>query len=353
MQHILFRVNAGVTSGLGHLMRCLALAQAASKNQFSAVFLLNSEGAKLSQNRQDWIGQVHVMPEFKTDIQEIEKISDCCINHNIDVIVIDGYHFSAEYRQQLASLNYPVVCFDDMNNAGNLYADLIINGASSANQLGYALNQPDTQLCLGDSFRVLRQEFCDLQSKPIEQREYLTIVMGGSDPANLIIPLFVSLERMGFSGKLLIISGAAYPFLTQLKNHLNHTKIKVEHLHDCQQIAKWFLQTRLAISAAGGSQFELHATATPSCLLTVADNQLEATKAAVLQGWCITEDFSAIVGHNETQQRVAKVVQRVVSLWSNEAALLNMQSRALASRDSRGAQRVIEQIQTLCIANKK
>ncbi|MEP4890008.1 MAG: UDP-2,4-diacetamido-2,4,6-trideoxy-beta-L-altropyranose hydrolase [Aliiglaciecola sp.] len=356
MPHILFRVNAGASSGLGHLMRCLALAQAMVKNQFTPIFMLNDEGANIARSRQDWVGEVIVVSESQAGTQEIEKIAEYSRCHPVAAIVLDGYDFSSLYRQQLAQLGYPVICFDDMNNSGHLHANLIINGSGSAHQLKYEDNQPHAQLCIGEAYRVLRQEFCELTELPFAQRQYLTIMMGGSDPANLTLPLLQCLQNKGFSGKLKVITGAAYPFLDELNKFIRTSKLDIQHLHDCQQIAQSFLQTRLAISAAGGSQFELQATATPSCLLTVADNQVGATQVAVKQAWCITEDFSVIAKGNENskmdenQKRtdVEDTIKSVLRLWGDDAALLKMHNQGLKSRDTNGAQRIIEKIQQLC-----
>ncbi|WP_342804697.1 UDP-2,4-diacetamido-2,4,6-trideoxy-beta-L-altropyranose hydrolase [Alteromonas sp. M12] len=348
MKHILFRVNAGVSSGLGHLMRCLALAQAAAKNQLTPVFMLNAEASKISNARQDWVGQTIVIPETTEDAQEIDLIAQFCRLNSVVAIVIDGYHFTSQYRQRLAQLDYPIICFDDMNNSGNLYADLIINGSGSAHQLKYDVNQPNTHLCIGESYRVLRQEFCEFKQQTFEQREYFTIIMGGSDPNNLTLPLLQCIEQKGFDGKLKVITGAAYPYLQELNKCIQVSELDIQHLHDCQQIAKSFLQTRLAISAAGGSQFELHATATPSCLVTVADNQLNATQAAVKQGWCIAEDFSKMQSDNEKLGLIEDVTARLLVLWSDDTRLLQMHNRALGSSDTNGSQRIIEKVKQLC-----
>jgi UDP-2,4-diacetamido-2,4,6-trideoxy-beta-L-altropyranose hydrolase len=348
MKQLLFRVNASTNIGLGHLMRCLALAQGAQINGLSPVFIVNSDAVKNS-DRQDWVGQMLTIPECHSPSQELDFIAEFCQTHDIVGIVIDGYHFNQDYRQRLAELDYPVICFDDMNNAGNLFADLIINGAANADKLEYHLNQPDAHLCLGERYRILRQEFLDMELIPVLERPYLSVIMGGSDPWNLTLPILQLFEKKGFDGKLQVITGADYPFLDKLQQFLQATNLDVKHVHDTQQIATCFLQTRFAISAAGGSQFELQATGTPSCLLTVADNQLGATKAAADLGWCITQDFTNIISAQDRQGQIERVLQRALDLWSTPQQLQEMHRQALITVNTKGTQLVVEQIKELCL----
>ncbi|GAC15199.1 UDP-2,4-diacetamido-2,4,6-trideoxy-beta-L-altropyranose hydrolase [Aliiglaciecola lipolytica] len=349
MQHILFRVNASIASGLGHLMRCLALAQAAVRSDLLVAFMLNRDALVISKQRLDWVGEVLEVPDNYTDEQEIAMFSEFCSQHAVVAVVIDGYQFSPQYRQKIANLSRPVVCFDDMNNSGNLFANLIINGSANAHQLGYQLNQPATRLCIGEKFRVLRQEFCDLTPLPISQRSMLTISLGGSDPANLTLPILQALEQQEFTNKVQVITGAAYPYLSELHLFLENTQLDFVHIHDCQNVAQCFLQSRFAISAAGGSQFELQATGTPSYLLVVAENQLNATQVATQQGGSLAESFVKVKNKQEQHALVKTIVTRTLALWKDIDALEKMQWYLILNADTNGAKRIVEQIKELVL----
>ena len=101
---------------------------------------------------------------------------------------------------------------------------------------------------------------------------------------------------------------------------------------------------RLAIAAAGGSQFELAACLTPSVLLVVADNQVNATQQAATQGWC--ESWDARVKPDLTA-----LVSRIVSLWENDAELATMHQKAQAHAETQGALELLSCIARLEPAN--
>lgn len=339
MTRIVFRVNGSSQIGLGHLMRCQALAQAVliAKPNIELIFLVNWQAQQLCESRQDWVGSLHLIPDSLDEAEELQWLTDYIAKQNINAVVLDGYEFSTEYRKRLFASGAYVACFDDTNSHANLYCHLVINGATDADTLNYASTAPDATLCIGKDYRVMRQEFSQLSVIPIETRPYLTIVMGGSDPLNLTLPIINLLESINFDGRVQVITGAAYTNLNELKRKLAKTPLSVCHCHNSQNMAHRFSQSKLVVSAAGGSQFELQACGSPSILVVVADNQILATKEAAKQGWCQTFDV---------RQHADKEVltQTIRSLWNQPQMLQQMSHIAYQSADTKGAMRIAKRL---------
>lgn len=342
--NILFRVDAGSSIGMGHLMRCLALAQALKKFNIQPFFAVDKITLDLCESRRDWCGEILLLPEHIEAAAEASCIELMLMDKQIDALVLDGYQFTQAYRQRLSRLNCRLILFDDNNDTGELYADLVINGAENAPSLGYQQTAPTAHYCLGGQYRVLRQEFIQQASNRWQERQLLTLCMGGSDPKQLSLPLLKALEEQGFSSPICLITGDAYQELAKLQNFLMHSLMTVQHIHNCQNIAGMFSQSRLVVSAAGGTQFELAACKSPSILLVVADNQVNASLQASQQGWCEIFDLRSDVDFK-------LLAKKITELWANEQSLTTMHQQAEKHSEVEGAERVVRAIITLLQGN--
>lgn len=327
-------------------MRCLALAQALKKEGLDSVFLVNSEAEKICQSRNDWQGAIVVLPAHIHIDEELSFIANKCNDENAQVIVLDGYEFDHRYRANLKTLTIPVVCFDDsglnyQHPPQCLHADVIINGASHADDIDYQQENPTSRLCVGDKFRVLRDEFVNMKSSAIELRKRVTISMGGSDPLDFSKPILLALKNHKLDAKITLVTGAAYTYLDWLEEFKQQGILKFEHLHDCQNIANIFADSRWVISAAGGSQFELQSCGTPACLLVVADNQLAATTSAIKQGWCVSIDCRDAPDDLRKTQLAEQAVEHMLAALSDSTKLQEMSEKALLTADTLGAKRVV------------
>ncbi|WP_299074840.1 UDP-2,4-diacetamido-2,4,6-trideoxy-beta-L-altropyranose hydrolase [uncultured Paraglaciecola sp.] len=334
---VVIRTDASAEIGLGHLMRCLALAQALVAELVEVIFVLKSHSVPFCQSRHDWAGQVKVLPQDISQQNEISWMQQQCWFAQSQFVVLDGYQFDQHYRQQLAKASEKLVLFDDANLAGNLHADLIINGAQPLQADYYAKCAPNALLCVGERHRILRQEFYHQPCIAWPQRHSLTLIMGGSDPKNITLPLLHALDEQQANMPIRVIVGAGYADLPQLQAFIQRSGLSIQLLVDCQQIADIFSYSRLVVSAAGGSQYELLACATPAILLVVAANQQQATKRASEQGWCQSADISQ-------QANFALLAQHIINLWQNETALHKMHQHAQRLADTQGASRVLEKI---------
>ena len=339
---ILFRVDANTTMGMGHLLRCLALAQALVKkseqaqNSLKIVFVVKPVTESLCRTRSDWCGDILVLPEHLPQADEPAFLRDYCERQPVAALVLDGYQFDSHYRQNLSKIAVKHIVFDDNNDSGPLFADLVINGASNAEQLAYAVTAPQAALCVGSNYRLLRQEFNHAEFKlDWQRRSKLTLVMGGSDPRNFSLKILRHLEQQSFAAKITLATGGAYGHTNELKHFLMQSSLNIEHLQNCQAMAELFGQSLLVVSAAGGSQFELQAMFTPALLLVVAANQRNATAHAAKQGWCEAIDC-------ESNDNITLICQRLTDLWSQhqQLKLMHENSQFLAPHD--GTSKVAE-----------
>lgn len=326
---VCFRVDANSHIGVGHLMRCLALAQALDEQMVEVYFFIRQSTRENCLSRHDWVGRLCLIPDEIALEQEPQWIQQQALKQDASLLILDGYQFHPEYRQQLRALlqphTIPLVLYDDTNSdlcpKGLLHADVVVNTAPTAERLNYEATAPDAKLCLGSGFQLLRQEFYVQESVAWARRHSLTIVMGGSDVNNLTIPIIEALDAIDFPAPVRVLTGSAYPFAAELKRIIANSALAIQHLPNCQTVADVFSHSKLVLSSGGSSQFELLTCATPAILTVVADNQLPATIAAKQQGWCDMMDCRGISTTPNTKQHITGLVERVQALWQDAQQL--------------------------------
>lgn len=322
---LFFRVEGNEQIGLGHLMRCFALSQAAHNAQHEFVFICNQVTKNFLLSRHQWQGKVVVIDDShwtkpatvdyadKRNKLDIQLIIDCMLGFESQktpkhqqILVLDGYQFDHSYQEMLAKTNICFAYLDDINSFlgqdKQHVADVLINGAAAATALGYEKNAANSHLCLGPQYLLLRPEFLNVPLVPISNRDSLLICFGGADSLNHTLKILGALSELDFQSPVTVVTGAAYKGQQVLidsiqsawlnyDNKKQKISMPIHYVHDAQDMADIMSHSRLCVSAAGGTQFELMQCYTPSFLVVVADNQMPAATRSASEGWCYAVDW--------------------------------------------------------------
>lgn len=318
---LLFCTHGSQKSGIGHLMRCQALAQAAAEQCITSWFMTNAEAQPLIEQRHFWTGRV--IRAASQEIDLAKQIQETAARYSSIAIIIDGYDFSESLLQEVANSSVPLVLLDDILQPGYQYADIICNPAGGHLRDKYVGANPDAMLCLGSQYRLLRREFSSVEPLPLSARKSLTISMGGSDPAGLTLPILSKLTEVLPDAPFRVITGPGYEdaALLALKNFMANSECAIQHIHNCQDMTDVWNNARLAVVAAGGSQFELVACHTPAVLICMAENQRSASEQAMQQGWCRVSEVQDDINMDD-------FAVQIEALWREENALTDMQQNA-------------------------
>ncbi|WP_412972738.1 UDP-2,4-diacetamido-2,4,6-trideoxy-beta-L-altropyranose hydrolase [Glaciecola sp. MF2-115] len=347
---LFIRAEGNPSIGLGHIMRCYAFAETCQAFDIPVTFLCSLESSEFLKSRHGFTSAVINLDSSHCDshASNDDKQSEHDANTLLDsvpelaktdsVLLLDGYQFDYVYQSTLKNLGVKFAYFDDINafyqhdqnNVLQHQADIIINGAESAHSLHYEKNAQQSSLCIGNDYLLLRREFHYLSPTPLSQRHTLLINFGGADVNNYSTQLLLALDKAGFASPVRVVSGAAFKHLDSLEhclqNDLKASTMPVQHIHDAQEMASLMQHSRLAVCAAGGTQFELLACATPSILVVVAENQLPATQHAASQGWCDICEW-------QDQVDIDALVKQILALWQDESLIQSKYQRAVQELD--------------------
>ena len=268
--------------GLGHLMRCRALAEALIATGHRCDFIVAGLESALSQPFEAAGITIHRI-ELEHDRDAASTLSLANSLH-ADGLIVDGYHFTDPWRLALRRAGKPILAFAD-GPLRPLHADLLIDAASPRSDRPTELFGPD--------YVLLRRELAAAAKRPplpIAERCSILVTFGGSDPAALTVPTVTALHRLLPETPLTVVVGSATPRAATVASDLSmlgpwiDVRVAPPHMGDLMRTAG------LAISAAGGTVGELAAIGVPPVLAIVADNQVAGAAACAAAGWCTPID---------------------------------------------------------------
>ena len=261
---LFIRADGNPQIGLGHLVRCTALAHML-KEDFEITFICRDIPDAI----------VHELIDSGFDCTKIKEETEFFGRINTySIVVLDGYLFDTEYQRQIKAKGTMLVCIDDLHN-NEFVADLIINHTPGIIPMDYKA-QPYTQFALGIEYALLRPAFLEQAKKKrsIVSIQTVLICFGGSDPKNLTQEVLQSVIEFPQLKKIFVVTGSAY-FLTDSFKKLVASDTRIDHRHSLkeQQMIDIMLVSDLAIVPASGILFEVLAVGCIVLTGSYIDNQ--------------------------------------------------------------------------------
>lgn len=336
---MLVRTDASAAIGMGHAMRCLALAQALADVRGGRTrFLMADPPARfVARAARDGVEVAALDAPAGGEADAQATLAHARVA-GAGWIVIDGYQFDGAYQAALVDGGAHVLAFDDHAHASSYHADLVLNqnlGAVPGPYEGRALRG---RLLLGARYAVLRREFrawSEPPRTPPEVARNVLVTLGGSDPDDVSSRVLRALARVAEPLAVCALVGAANPHGAALERAAAACPHPVELMVDVLDVPRRMAWADLAVAGAGGSSWELARVGTPQIAIVLADNQRPAGAAlgehelAVSLGW--HADLS--------QEDLAAAVSGLVRDPARRAVLA---ARGRAAIDGRGGLRVLE-----------
>lgn len=366
MTRVLFRVDASLQIGSGHVQRCLTLAHALRQRGWECHFLsrlhpdnmlsiveqqgfttwsLPCSGMEAKAVRDQsinapqhaaWLGASQEEDARQT-ISIVEQIRP-------DWLVVDHYALDATWEQQLQALAPRILVIDDLADRQHSCRVLLDQNLGRKAQ-DYAGKVPAEALVLaGPTYALLRPEFRSLRERSLARRpnnklRSIFISMGGVDQANTTGRILTTLRQcpLDVETRITIVMGSRAPELTSVQEAASQlpwpTVVKV----DASNMAELMTEADLAIGAAGGSAWERCCLGLPSLLVVLAENQRPGAMALAHAG------ASRLIGD---ACDIDTHLPSAIGALENGAVLAEMAAKASSVTDGQGVERVVMAMET-------
>lgn len=337
---LIVRTDASVAMGIGHAVRCLALAQAWQDCGGEVVFATADTTPAIDQYlRSQNVGVIKlpVTPGSERDAIQLGQVAH---ERAARWVVIDGYHFSSNYQRVLKSTGLKVLFVDDIGKAYPYCADIILNQNPTASEQIYEEREPHTRLLLGLRYAMLRREFAAWREwrrgfPTVGSRVLIT--MGGSDPDGFtfsLIKAFVKVSEPNL--QLTVIAGGSNPRTTELLDAINEIA-HIKLVADVPEMVRIIAHSDLAILCGGGTLWE--ALYMGCAVLTYSRPGVQEIISGKLSAAGAILDLGQIKNFNESTVRTA-----VQNLAASVQRRQSMAARGRELVDGHGTSRVLRSL---------
>jgi UDP-2,4-diacetamido-2,4,6-trideoxy-beta-L-altropyranose hydrolase len=340
---LILRADANIAMGTGHLMRCLALAQAfqdkAGQDQGGPCIFTMAEGTAAAEERiRREKFEVVNLAESTGPPQDAAQVIELARARQAAWVVLDGYQFDIEYQRRLKAVGMKLLVVDDTGHAGAYAADLVLDQNVHATEDSYARRESYCQLLLGPRYALLRREFKPWRNwkreiAPVARKVLVTV--GGSDPDNVTFRIICALRLLAEHNlEATVVVGGSNPHANSLEREVESGGDALRLVRDVPDMPKLMAEADVAISAAGITTWEMCFLGLPAVLIDVAENQTPGARELDRQGIAIHAGSSQAA----TPESIAA---RLKPLLVSPECRAAMSERGRKLVDGLGAERVV------------
>lgn len=359
---IVFRVDASLHMGTGHVMRCLTLADKLVSRGSECHFLCREHPGNLIDlihRRGHFVHQLAVFPECDQNTSDLahwewlgatqEEDAAVCVplvrSLHPAWLIVDHYAIDRRWQQELRPYCQNIFVIDDLADRAH-ECELLLDQTLGRNAGDYRHLVPaGSQLLCGSRYALLRPEFARLRSESLARRSIprlhtLLIAMGGIDKDNATGKILGALQLAGLENdcEVTVVLGGNAPWIDTVSRQAECMPFTTKVLCDVSNMGQVMVASDVAFGAAGATSWERCCLGLPTIMLVLADNQRYIANALERAGAVWVVDIADIV------QTVPSLVR---SLFEKPTILTEVGTAAAKVVQGRGVEAVIKVLESL------
>ncbi|WP_150303091.1 UDP-2,4-diacetamido-2,4,6-trideoxy-beta-L-altropyranose hydrolase [Pseudomonas saliphila] len=308
---VVFRADASLEMGTGHVMRCLTLANALKALGRECHFICREHPGHLIEYVLQQGHRVHPLAYVSgadtdddlahaswlgtTQAQDATLCAPLLASLQPHWLVVDHYALDTRWEQKLKSYYHKLLVIDDLADRPH-QCDVLLDQTLGRDSLDYRPWVPAncTLLC-GAHYALLRPEFAALRPYSLERRRsaglrHILISMGGVDKNNATGQILAALATAELPADYVItvVMGATAPWLEAVQQQATNMPVTTLVRSGVSDMAQLMADSDLAIGAAGATSWERCCLGLPALMAVLADNQMTAAAELEKQEAVIT-----------------------------------------------------------------
>jgi len=323
---ILFRADGNRKLGLGHIFRCIALADALknSKPELEIIFITKYQEGKTVIRETNY----KVIQVSNNEVGQIRELSDRNTLLITDFLDTDNLYISKIKK----ATGVKVISIDNNTKLKRIDADILINANVFDGREMQTMGL--TKCFLGPKYIILRKEFekASKEKEINDNTESVSIMFGGTDPRGSTARIAKALENISDKIQINLIMGPGFSGGDTLNKALSKINRKFNLLFDPSNIIKIMENTDIAITAAGITLYELASIGVPSIVIPQVEHQRDIAKAFKKAEACINMKKS---------WNNMLIYKNTVMLMESKLLRKKLSENARSLVDGRGTQRII------------
>ena len=337
--NIIFRVDASLQMGTGHVMRCLTLAQVLKDNGTDAEFICRKhEGDLIDKIRSSGfvVHELRVFEEIEFDNKLAhshwlgatqQQDGDDCINilkaEKLDWLIVDHYALDEQWQKRLKPYYEKLMVIDDLADREHqcdllLDQNLVVDMNSRYNHL---VNNSCHRL-LGPKFSLLQPIYGKLHGSANKRMliKRIIISFGGCDNHNLtelFIRALVNLNIVDIHVDVVLSKSS--PNFKSVKNRVKGY-LNIHLYSDLPSLAELMANSDLFIGASGATTWERLCLRLPSIVTTLAHNQEAVAHELHSKG------LIHLIGSNQdvTIEKAEHAIRYIIEQYRESCQMLEM-----------------------------
>ncbi len=291
---VVFRVDASLQMGTGHVMRCLALAQALKYNEANVEFICRKhEGSLIDKIRLNGfnVHELEVLEEVDdklahshwlgaTQQQDADDCLDILKAEKTNWLIVDHYALDEQWQKRLKPYCKKLMVIDDLADRKHQCDVLLDQNFGRSYQDYKDLVPASAKLLMGSEYALLRPEFEKYRQYSLDRRKdekfkKLLINMGGADKDNITGKVIERLQvaKLSKDVEITVVMGKTAPHLTSVITSANNLPYRSEVKVDVDNMAELMANADIAIGASGATTWERCCLGLPTIQLITAYNQ--------------------------------------------------------------------------------